>query len=261
MAQHERHGDRRRRTARILRPGVVAALVSRVRGIALVSGGRGVALAAGAVTMFAAAVSTVACGPDEASNQARDRIVNYLNNEGLWERGNVPDDAKTNIGSFDIIGGVYRHIVNETSRDNRFDPSSHTVEEGDVITFMFDARVFGGSPENSTTFYTNIASLRNQIVSNNPDFNAEYWPIDPLEITVGSDPQILKAVQMALVGCQTDNGDLTDDIDGGVKSDQVHIFIPPDIAFGKREFLMVPANSTLLFVVTDIEFIERAATP
>lgn len=201
-------------------------------------------------------LSASSCGPGEIVTQARNKIKSYLEGRNIYERRNVPEDATNLLGYYDIIDGAYRYIPEE-DRENRFDGSSHEIKEGDRIEFYFDARIFGSSLENSTTFYTNIADRINEIDGNNNEFDYEFWPVVPLQITVGSDPQMPEIVQKALIGCQTDNHDTSDDEDGGVRSDEVQIYLPPDVGFDNRGLLTVPAKSTLLFIITDIQYIEQ----
>jgi hypothetical protein len=153
------------------------------------------------------------------------------------------------------VGGAYRHIVNE-DRDNR-SGSQYKIERGDSIAFFFDGKIFSGSQfESMTTFYTNIEARIQRITGGNPQFDPSYWPTVPLRIKVGEDSRILKSLQEALVGCMAGDGDPANDEEpDGIASDQVRVYLTPDIAFGDKIVYNVPANSTLVFEITDIVII------
>lgn len=213
------------------------------------------------------ALAATACGllaacsgglSGEEIYEAQNKIFNALQTQGIYERGNLPEENPPTPeqlkGYFDIVGGAYRHIVNE-DRDNR--DMRYLIERGDSISFMFDARIFtGGNYENMQTFYTNIQARIQQIAGNNGDFDTRFWPADPFGIKVGEDRRILKSLQEALISCVAGDNDPDNDEDSGnATSDQVRVYLTPDIAFGDRVVYSVPAGSTLVFEVTDIEII------
>ncbi len=205
-----------------------------------------------------------ACGKnDDLVTQSQDRILAAFRSQGIYERGNPPfpepppDQIK---GYFDNIGGAYRHIVNE-NRENR-GGESFEIMRGDSIAFTFDARIYvNGNFEDQQTFYTNDAARIALLTSNNPQFDGRFWPTDPLRIKVGDDPRILKSLQEALIGgakeaCRAGDGiPENDDEPGGIASDQVRVYLTSDIAFGDKTVYNVPARSTIVFEVTDIEII------
>jgi hypothetical protein len=190
---------------------------------------------------------------------AQTKIFSALQGQGVYERDNLPEDNPPTPdrikGWFDIVGGTYRHIVNE-DRDNRTDPQ-YKIERGDSIAFFFDAKIFSGSQfESMTTFYTNIEARIQRIAGNNPQFDPSFWPTVPLRIKVGEDTRILKSLHEALVGCMAGDGDPDNDEEpDGIASDQVRVYLTPDIAFGDKIVYNVPANSTLVFEITDIVII------
>ena len=201
-----------------------------------------------------------ACGKnDNVVATAQTRIFDVLEKNGIYERGNLPEDPEPSYdqikGWFDIIGGAYRHIVNEETNANRGPAEEFEIGRGDSIEFMFDARIFGtGTFESLQTFYTNIDSRISQLKGNNPDFDG--WPTDPLRIKVGDDPRILKSLQEALIGCRAGDGDPSNDSQpDGIASDEVRVYLTPDIAFGNKTVYNVPANSTIVFEVTEIKII------
>jgi hypothetical protein len=210
-----------------------------------------------AVTLLTAS-AFCGCGKlDDQVNAARDNIVAALKTQDIYERNNVPTDpAPREIkGYYDIIGGAYRWVVNE-ARENQSD--EFTVRRGDSIAFMFDARVFTarGNFESYRTFYTNIKSRIDQLVGNNTHFDPQFWPTAPLKIKVGDDPGILKPLQEALISCRAGDGDPTNDSQpGGIASDQVRVYLTPDMAFGNRTVYSVPAGSTIVFEIREIEII------
>lgn len=156
------------------------------------------------------AIFAFSCRMQNLVEEANDSIKKYLHGQRIYERNNPPKDATGEVkGQYDIIGGAYRYIIDE-SRPGRPRPEA-TVQEGDSISFMFVGRVFTGT-STSAVFYTNIESVRNNLPSN-PNFDPEYetWPTEPLKIKVGSDPKILKAIQMALIGCRAGTGSSSDE--------------------------------------------------
>lgn len=205
------------------------------------------------------ALFATACGDKlgDTVNNAQTNIFKALQGQGIYEKDNLPIDnppAPEDIkGWFDMVGGAYRHIVNE-NRDNRTD-QQYRIASGDSIAFMFDAKIFSnGAFENMQTFYTNIESRIQQIAGNNSSFAG--WPTEPLKIKVGDDSRILRSLQQALIGCMAGNGTPdNDDEPGDIVSDQVRVYLTPDIAFGNKIVYNVPAGSTVVFEVTDIEII------
>ncbi len=210
----------------------------------------------------AATLLATACGSklEDTVFNARNTIFKTLQGQGIYERNNLPEDnpppPEQIKGWFDVVGGAYRHIVNE-DRNNRTD-RQYRIERGDSISFMFDAKVFGsGDFDRLETFYTNIKSRIQLIAGNNPRFDTLYWPTDPMKIKVGEDRRILKSLQEALISCMAGDGDpANDDQPEGIASDRVRVYLTPDIAFGDRVVYNVPGGSTLVFEVTDIEIIK-----
>ncbi len=212
------------------------------------------------VCTCALSLLAAACGKDDNTVvTAQNKIFDALKNQGIYERGNLPEDPAPSPeqikGYFDIIGGAYRHIVNEDSNANRGD-AEYEIARDDSIAFMFDARIFtGGNFDNLQTFYTNIAD-RIQ-TGGNPNFDGEFWPTEPLKIKVGEDSRILKSLQEALISCRAGDGNPDNDNEpDGIASDQVRVYLTPDLAFGNRTVYNVPRNSTIVFEVTDIEIIK-----
>ena len=210
---------------------------------------------------LAALLLSSACGGklgDTVFN-AQTRIFNALRGQGIFERGNLPEDNPPTPdqikGWYDIVGGAYRHIVNE-DRDNRTD-RQYRIERGDSISFFFDAKIFtGGSFDQLQTFYTNIGARIQAIAGNNPQFDTSFWPTVPLRIKTGEDPRILKSLQEALIGCMAGDGDPANDEEpDGIASDQVRVWLTPDLAFGDKVVYNVPRESTLVFEITDIVII------
>ncbi len=193
-----------------------------------------------------------ACKMDNVVDESKKKITDYLRGRNIYQRGNLPDDVTTIEGYYDIIGGAIRHIDNEDRIGREFSPQ---VVEGDSISFMFDFRIFGGSFENSTTFYTNIEDVRSDVINTNIDFDALYWPLDPLKIKVGSDPKILKSIQAALISCRTYDEENLDELGDPRPSDVVRIYLTPEVAFGGKATYTVPAYSTLVIEVTDIRIV------
>jgi hypothetical protein len=219
---------------------------------------RGAGRSPAAVVVAVAVAALVACGgADDTVNSAQANIVKAFETQSVYERGNLPDPLPANIlGYFDITErGAYRYIVNEDrSAKSR---GGRVIAAGDSIAFMFDARVFtSGAFDSQQTFYTNIDARIKEVTGNNPQFDTRHWPNTPLRIKVGDDPSILKALQEALIKCVAGDGNPENDRDGEIASDQVRVYLTPNIAFGNRVVYSVPANSTIVFEVTDIEIIE-----
>ncbi len=210
---------------------------------------------------LAAALLIPSCGGKygDIVFDAQTRIFRALQGQGIYERGNLPEDNPPTPeqikGWFDIVGGAYRHIVNE-DRVNRTD-RQYMIERGDSIAFFFDAKIFsGGSFEQLETFYTNIEARIQRIAGNNPQFDTINWPTVPFRIKVGEDRRILKSLQEALIGCMAGDGDPDNDEEpDGIASDEVRVYLTPDIAFGDKIVYNVPRNSTIAFEVTDIVII------
>ncbi len=237
--------------------------------------------------MLVVAVCAASCSTlDEKVTADQNRIRAEFKGLFIWERNNLPDEEIPGKieGYFDIVKGAYRYIVNEYQpggnglpRDNR--NVLPVISEGDSISFYFDARIYTGRWENSTTFYTNIES-RIELIKNNEEFRLDYWPIVPKRIKVGDDPGILKVIQTALLSepyCRAagtttelvqakDNDDkvivdedgnvVMDEVTVKVPSDQVRIYLTPDIAFHNKWVYNVPAGSTIVYELTDIKIIE-----
>lgn len=203
----------------------------------------------GAVALLAGVLGLylfTSCGEiaGETITLAETAIVKELQGKGVWERGNLPDDPAPDPddikGYYDIVAGAYRHVVNE-AREGR--ESAREIGEGDVVGFWFDGRVYGSSFESSTTFYTNIAARREMLSGGNSEFDPTFWPIDKLEITLSDDPDILKPLQRALVGCR--------------EGDQVRVYLTPDMAFGAATVYTVPGGQTLVWEITDLTIMDN----
>jgi hypothetical protein len=197
-----------------------------------------------------------ACGKvDDTIASAQTSIIRALESKHVYERGNLSDPPPVEInGYFDIVGGAYRYISNEWTdgleRPDR--DQAPVIERGDSISFQFDARIFSGNDFGSyRTFYTNVEKRIAEIRSsaNNDQFDLRFWPTTPLKIKVGSDPGILKSVQEALISCRAGEGDIV--------GDEVRIYLTSDLAFGNRAVGIVPANSTVVFEITDIRIIDN----
>ncbi len=216
--------------------------------------------AAPAVMAIAAALfAAVSCGKlDDTVNNARTSIINALKNQGIYERGNLPEPIPTPEqikGYFDIVGGAYRYILNENGA-NRGSAAEYGIKRGDSISFYFDAKIFtGGNFESQQTFYTNISDRIKIISGNNDEFSG--WSTNPLKIKVGEDPRILKSLQEALISCRAGDRDPANDAtEGGIASDRVRVYLTPDIAFGDKIVYNVPRGSTIAFEVTEIVIIK-----
>ncbi len=242
----------------------------------------------GAVVMLVIAACVVSCNTlDDKVTADQNRIRTELENQSIWERNNLPDDPLPSKieGYFDIVGGAYRYIVNEYITGSGGVPRINrdlmpVISKNDSISFYFDARIYTGKWENSTTFYTNIESLRDYNKGDNDEFQFDFWPAVPMRIKVGEDPKILKALQVALlsepycraagttigdVQAKDEEGNLILGPDGkvvmvpgviDVESDQVRIYLTPDIAFHNKWVYNVPAGSTIVYELTDIHIIE-----
>ncbi len=213
------------------------------------------------IALVILALTMCACGKiDNTVAEAQTRIFNALKSQGIYEKGNLPDDPPPTPeqikGRFDIVGGAYRHIVNEETNANRGNARDYEISRDDSIAFMFDARIFtGGEFDRQQTFYTNIASRIRELTGNNEDFGG--WSTAPLKIKVGDDARILKSLQEALISCRAGDGDPSnDDEEDGIASDQVRVYLTSDIAFGDRMVYSVPPGSTIVYEVTDIEIIK-----
>jgi hypothetical protein len=210
-------------------------------------------------------LGAVSCGKlGDTINTARENIIAALQTQGIYERNNLPDDPRPNPdqikGYFDIVNGAYRHILSEglpgEENINRGSAAEYGIERGDSIAFYFDAKIFTrGNFESQQTFYTNIEARIAGLVGNNTEFNG--WSTKPLRIKVGEDPSILKSLQEALISCRAGDGNPdNDDEEGGIASDQVRVYLTPDIAFGDNIVYNVPRASTVVFEVTEIVIIK-----
>ncbi len=195
------------------------------------------------------------CELSEELDNARKRIENDLKGNGIYDRGNMPYPPPTEQqlkGYYDVIGGAYRHIVNE---DRPTRGRSPEIQDGQKISFYFEAKVYSGSFANSRTYFTNIADVMATMSKSGEPFTG--WSTAPLEITLSNDSKILKAVQVALIGCRADtNGSADDnDLENGTQSDNVRIYVPYDIGFGNNWVYNVPPKSTLVFEITRIRIL------
>ncbi len=178
---------------------------------------------------------------DEAAKASRTAITDYLTANGIFRRYNVPEGTPeaSIAGYYDIVGGAYRWITNESRADRADLPA---IRAGNDISFYFDSRIFTGNFDNAATWSTNIADRIDYLAVNNPGIDTSGWSTAPLKIRVGSDTRILNSVQNALASCRP--GDI------------VRIFLPPDLAYGNKQTGLVPAKSTLAYELTNIEITE-----
>ncbi len=212
--------------------------------------------------MFLFCLAVAACSPvnDDTVNRAKDSIERDLKGNGIYERGNLPEDLDSDQlkGYFDIVRGAYRYVVNE-DRDGRGELP--IVEDDSVIEVFFDARIYKSNFESSTTFYTNIEARLAALAGGNPEFDPSAWPTLPLRIALPDDSNILKSVQRALVGCRAASERIIVDDEGNqtnekLAGDVVRVYLTPDIGFGDTRVNNVPAGSTLVFEVTEIKVVE-----
>lgn len=173
-----------------------------------------------------------ACGEDEDTvNKDRTAIETYLNgNTYLREfEPEVIDDA------------VYK-IVENAGRDGYDDAA--VLEKGDRVEFYYEGYVFGtslnlapGTANISLPFATNNPELLADLtdpekMGDNPLWDLEYWPDDPVEATVGS-TSFVKGVQRGLPGSR--------------EGDSVLLFFTYDLGYGDKLFPSIPKNSTIVF--------------
>jgi hypothetical protein len=211
--------------------------------------------------LVAAALATAGCGKSgDLVATAQTSIFKALESQGIYERDNLPEDNPPTPdkikGWFDVIGGTYRHIVNEAGT-NRGPADRYEIARGDSIALTFDARIFTGSNfESYRTFFTNDPQRIRALFGSNPDFAG--WSTEQLRIRVGDDARILKSLQEALIGCRAGDGDpANDNQPGGVASDEVRVYLTPDIAFGNDTVYDVPRNSTIVWAVTQMVIINN----
>jgi FKBP-type peptidyl-prolyl cis-trans isomerase 2 len=134
---------------------------------------------------------------------------------------------------------VFRYIVTQDS-DGR--EGWQEVKAGDVVSVMFDARIFSGSSFSQfPLFYSNNATTIEIYRGSNDQFDSVEWPTTPLVVTLGSG-QLMPVIENALVGCR--------------EGDKVQLFVTPDKAYGGKQNYSVPAYSTLAFEITIEEITE-----
>jgi hypothetical protein len=212
---------------------------------------------------LAVAASVVSCDREEEIDRVRQTIASELKSLNVYERGNLPRNINPeNIaGYYDIIDGAIRWIENDNA--TRFGRENlPEIHAGDRITFYFDARIYKSNFNSSETFYTNIESVMEKLAGDNPlvlGGDEMFWSTAPMEITVGDDPQILKHIQTALIGCRADDGiSSNDDIETNpIKSDVVRIYLPYDIGFGRPAVGIIPPRSTLVYQISKIQLLGR----
>lgn len=196
----------------------------------------------GIAAVFAAAVLSVSCDKlADAADAARTSIQKHLKSRNVYDRANVPTDPPptTISGYYDVIGGAFRYITNE-SRDDRAEMAE--IKAGDIVQFYFEAYIFSSNYENTYPYFTNLRDRIIAISNNNPEFDVSNWSTDPLIIEVGYDSQILNSIQNTLPNCRV--------------GDEVTIFLPPDVAYGSDQIGVVPGKSALVFKLTGINIIE-----
>ncbi len=205
-------------------------------------------VAKGLIPVVAAAILLLPASCNSSAEDLRDaarlKITKFFNGKGIYERDNVPEDPNPPVKSYyDVIGGAYRYIVK--SSDDWDDLPD--IVAGDSISFYFKAYVFTGS-DSGTPYATNIASEIAYISQGNPQFDISDWSTDPLKIKVGSDPQIMKPVQNAL---------LANNIAPACRpGDQVRIYLTSDLAYGNKGVGTVLGKSTVVFEITSLAIVE-----
>lgn len=172
---------------------------------------------------------------DDTVEASVNRIRPFLHGQGIYDPDNLPTPEPTEIkGNYHVIGGAFRWIFQEDRVGRENEPE---VETGDLVGLWFDARIFTGTFDNATTYFTNIPERINAIAGSNTEFDARLWPRVPLEVTIGAGERILlPAVENCLPGVR--------------RGDEVRIFLTPDLWNGNRGLGNIPAWSTLVFQIT-----------
>lgn len=193
--------------------------------------------------VFAMAVLVSCSKLSDTVDAARTSVQNHLNGKGIYNRANVPENpSRPLVGYYDVIGGAFRWVTNESTRSERED--QRIIEKGDRVEFYFEAYIYSSNYESPTSlpYFTNIYNTIISMGVNNQDFDASEWSTDPLIIEVGYDTQILNSIQNTLPSCMA--------------GDEITIFLPPDVGYGNRQVGIVPGKSTLVFKLTELNIIE-----
>lgn len=162
-----------------------------------------------------------ACGKDEDSIASEQKkIVSYLAGQQIEE------------GSYDDLGGVFRHVGN-VGRDGY--ATAPRAATGDLVTFYFSAHLLNTSAKVSDTeqplIYTNKQRLINDLLARGL---TGHWSADPHEATLGSSP-LAKGIQRGLIGAR--------------EKDSLLLFMSSDMGYGNKEMFNIPKNSSLLFII------------
>lgn len=174
-------------------------------------------------TMLASAIFLFAGCSDDSELRAKEEetILKYIT-------ANYKEEDYT------VTDGVYRVITGnffDAIEDNTYDPP--VINDGDRADIIFEIYSFTGSkPAQSNTIYSNNETLIKELVKEG--INPEYWPLEPMPVTVGNG-EIIQGIDISLPGCRL--------------GDTAIIIIPSRMAYGKAEIGIVGSDKMLYCVV------------
>ena len=155
-------------------------------------------------------LSGCSAADSNAVDTQRTNIVNYLENNNF---------------DYQLQAGVYKYTTN-SDRDGY--ENAVAVNWGDSVAFMF--AIYNFSSSIGELYFTNME----QLLSGDTILNKEYWSFNPKKIKLGNG-EILSSVESGLVGSR--------------EGDSVLLFLTSNIAYGKKNNGLIPANTSVVWTV------------
>lgn len=174
----------------------------------------------GIVILVAVAAVTSCVEIDDYSPKQRMQFENYLSEKEYW----ITSDS------------AYVHLAGNKFLNPRPE-SMNGAEEGDRVTFNFEAYTFTSSPAKQP-FFTNKPSALPLFPK---DIDTSHWSMEPVKVDLGRE-SILKGLEESLYG--------------SVAGDSLLVFLSSGIAYGEAGMEAVPKNSAVMYILT----VESVAT-
>ena len=169
---------------------------------------------AGIVVLMAVAAVTSCVAIDAYSPKQRTQIESYLYEKEYW----ITSDS------------AYVHLAGNKFLSQR-PANMQGAEEGDRVTFNFEAYTFSSSPANQP-FYTNKPWVLPML---SDELDTSYWSMEPVKVDLGRH-SILNSLEESLYG--------------SVAGDSLLVFLPSGLAFGEAGMEAVPKNTAVMYILT-----------